>query len=246
MGLFYISSVHPSYLKQLLEHKMPIPNKLELESQLYAILKTLKTVHEDVLNGKIPYSSYCNIVRQKINDLMLVELTFQSKGIEFSTILDDMKVSAEFFSLIPQIQEFITLTEKKQSDTLINSKLLTDSEKNLAEVTGTENKIANFGQHTINPIKLANLASTITGSFITIFDFFKMELKDPKLLHDSFQRLNSALKEFPGLDELYLDVKSETRKMNSQFSVENQQEFFTTFETLYRRYLAVLKNPNHL
>jgi hypothetical protein len=225
---------------------MPIPNKLELESQLYAILKTLQTVHEDVLSGKIPYSAYCNIVRQKINDLMLVELTFQSKGIDFGTILDEMKVSTEFFSLIPQIQEFITLTEKKQSDTLDKSNLLNDSEKNLAEVTGTKNKIANFGQYTINPIRLANLASTITGSFITIFDFFKMELKDPKLLHDSFQRLIFALKEFPGLEELYLDVKSEIRKMNSQFSEENQEEFYTSFEKLHRRYLAVLKNPNQL
>ena len=223
---------------------MPIPSKLELESQLFAILKTLKTVHKDVMDGKLSYSSYCNIVRQKINDLMIVELTFQSKGIEFGTILNDMMVSEEFFSLIPQIQEFISLTEKKQNQN--TEKLLTDSEKNLAEITGTKNKIANFGQYTINPIKLANLASDIAVSFITIFDFFKMELNDPHLLHDSFQRLENALKEFPGLDELYLDVKNETRKMNSEFTEEKQQTFFKSFEKLYRRYLAVLKNPNHL
>ncbi len=223
---------------------MPVPSRLELESQLFAILKTLKTVHKDVTDGKISYSSYCNLVRQKINDLMIVELTFQSKGLEFSTILNDMKVSEEFFSLIPQINDFISLSEKKHNQS--SEKSLTNSEKNLAEITGTENKIAIFGQYTINPIKLANLASDIAVSFITIFDFFKMELNDPNLLHDSFQRLENALKKFPGLDELYLDAKSEIRKMILEFTEDNAQSFYSSFEKLYHRYLAVLKNPNHL
>ncbi len=226
---------------------MPIPSRLDLESQLFAILKMLKTIHEDMISGKTSYSSYCSIVRQKINDLMVVELTFQAKGLEFSTILNDMMVSEEFFSLIPQIHEFITLTEKDQNNNSENPAVLTEQEKNLAMITGVENKTANFGRYTINPIKLANLASEITAGFITIFDFFKLEMEDPQLLQDSFQRVEKALKEFPGLEDLYLDLKSLTRKVTSEIDIhENPQEYYQSFEKLYRRFLAVLKNPSNL
>lgn len=221
---------------------MPNPSRLDLESQLFGILNTLKTIHQDVQRGKISYTLYCSTIRQKINDLMIVELTFQAKGLEMEKILEYMMISEEFFRLIPQIHDFISLQE--QSNSLISSDPLdlTEFEKNLRDVTTARNQIASIGNVLINPIMLANLASEITANFITIFDFFKLEMEDPNLLTDSFQRLQHALQNFPGLDELFLDVKTVIREVQSGIkNSERRTELFHSFEQLYHRYLAILK-----
>jgi len=222
---------------------MSTPSRLDLESRLFGVLQTLKTVHTDIKNGKLSYSSYCSIVRKKIKDLMLIELTFQAKGLKMDTILDDMMLSEEYFQLIPQIQEFITLSERKEK--IDNSIPAMENEGELEELT--KNKTTMIGNVQIHPIKLANLASTITGNFITIFDFFKLELTDPQLLHDSFHQLENALKEFPGLENLYLDFMSLTRKVTGDKSThDDNDELYHSFEKLYRRYLAFLKNPSNM
>jgi len=219
-----------------------MPTRLDLESQLFSILKTLKTIHEDMINGRLSYSSYCNIVRQKINELMIVELSFQSKGLYLDAILNEMMVSEEFFTLIPKIHDYVALTAQKKPE----------MSKSFAKIptSGThpiEQKIVYLGNHAINPIRLANLASEITANFITIFDFFKLELGDPNLLQDNINRLEGALKEFPGLEELYLDFKSFLRENKPKFSeMNNTLPILESFVKLYQRFLAFLKQPSNL
>ena len=77
---------------------MAIPTRLDLESQLFAILNTLKALNNDMKKGKITYPSYCAHVQQKIKALMVLELTFQAKGFELDTILKEMDLSEESFS----------------------------------------------------------------------------------------------------------------------------------------------------
>ena len=226
---------------------MPNPSRLDLESQLFGILKTLKTIHQDVQRGKISYPLYCSTIRQKIKDLMIVELTFQAKGLELKKILEDMMISEEFFQLIPQIHDFISLQERSSSLITSDNTELTEYETNLRDVTTAQNQTAMIGNVPINPILLASLASEITANFITIFDFFKLEMDDSHMLQDNFQRLLDALEKFPGMDELFLDVKKTIRDVQSGIEIsEKKMELFHTFEQLYRRYLAILKNPGNL
>ncbi len=222
---------------------MSIPSRLELESRLFGIIKTLRTAHEDVISGKIHYSSYCNLIRQKIKELMIVEMTFQSKDLEMDSVLKDMMVSEEFFALIPQIHEYITLIEQTSDQTIDDIDLHTESER----ILNAEKKSVVIGKYTIHPIRLAELGSEITGNFITIFDFFKLGLTDAQMLQKNFTKLEKALREFPGLEQLYLDFKATVREITSRnYIIENQERIYDSFEKLYKRYLAMLKNPNNL
>jgi hypothetical protein len=221
---------------------MPNPSRLDLESQLFGILKTLKTIHQDIQSKKISYPLYCSTIRQKIKDLMIVELTFQAKGLELEKILEKMMISEEFFDLIPQIHDYISLQEQSTSLDKTSPSDLSEYEKNLRDVTTARNKTAIIGNILINPLLLANLASEITANFITIFDFFKLEIDDSLLLQDNFQRLLDALEKFPGMDELFLDVKNTIRSIQSNGEISpKRKEIYRSFEQFYQRYLVFLK-----
>jgi hypothetical protein len=225
---------------------MSIPTRLDLESQLFAILKTLKTVHKDMLCGKISYSSYCTIVHRKIKELMLVELIFQAKGFDLDSILKEMDLSEEFFSLIPHLQNSLIAADSSPPLSQTYQSSLSEVEKNLADLAEKEKITAQFGDYAIHPLILAQLSSDITYGFITIFDFFKLKLQDYQLLEDSFERVEKALKKFPGLDNLYLDYKDIVRKVKSDPDKENSQNHMESFEKIFQRYLAALKNPKNM
>ncbi|MBN2155613.1 MAG: hypothetical protein JW776_06195 [Candidatus Lokiarchaeota archaeon] len=196
---------------------------------------------------RIVYSAYCDIIRQKIHELMVVDLTLEAKGLKMDSIMQKMRISDDFFKLIPQIQNHISLKEQKNNWPLSPLIPQTESEKHLDQISSRLQKVASFGKYTLNPLVLANLASEITANFITIFDFFTLEMKDSHLLEENFNRIQKALKEFPGMDEIYLDFKTIIRKSNKIFSSDKERDLiYHSLENLYHRFLAILKSPNNL
>ena len=145
--------------------------------------------------------------------------------------------------VIPQIQSRVCFIEQDQIDTYDSSNSLTDSEQILVDIVTKSHKMAVYGNHTMHPLQLANLASEITAGFITIFYFFKLYLKDFSLLTETFQRLQDALKIFPGMEELYLDLVSLIRTIKPE---TNRDQTYQLIEKKYHQFLAILKHPINL
>ncbi len=224
---------------------MTVPSRLDIESQLYGIIQVLKSIHQRLKSGNISYTAYTNTIREKLKQLMVLELTLQAKELIMDEVLEKMNLSDDFFQLIPQIHKHVELIEQEIVQTYKSPTKLTDSEQILDNIAKKSHKMAVYGNHKIHPLQLANLSSEITAGFITIFDFLKMDIEDTHLLQETFQRLMGALKTFPGMDELFLDLSSFIRKIDSKMST-NKKETFESFEKYYRRFLTILKQPSNL
>ena len=177
---------------------------------------------------------------------MVVELIFQGKGFDLDSILKEMDLSEDFMKLLPLLHHSLMAKQLIHTGSIEKPSSLSEIEKTLNDMSKTEKITAQLGQYAMHPLFLADISSMITSGFITIFDFFKLGLSDIQILYDSFQKVENGLKDFPGLENLYLDFKAAVRKTKSEIKSSDHEKLIESFENLYRRYLAVLKNPDNV
>lgn len=205
---------------------MPLPSRYDLESQLFALIRTLVDLQKKVESGDFTFNFYRDKISEITNEILLIELIFKKKGFNLDEILDEMNISEDLFSIIPKIKNYILfrnidMTEEEQ----------TKHEKNeikvpILEIQSDKEPIDNFSSDfkildynfkeddkylineiPVNPLKLAKMSADITSDLITIIDFIKLKLpSDVSILFELGKQLYDNLKLFPGMEEIAVDV----------------------------------------
>ena len=86
---------------------MSLPSRFDLESQLFALIRTLGDLQKKVESGDFSFNFYRDKISEITNGILLIELIFKKKGYDLDKILDEMNISEELFSIIPKIKNYM-------------------------------------------------------------------------------------------------------------------------------------------
>ena len=223
---------------------MSLPSRFDLESQLFALIRTLGDLQKKVELGDFSFNFYRDKISEITNGILLIELIFKKKGYDLDKILDEMNISEEFFSIIPKIKNFmlfrnIDITEKQTKHgkkDKIDQILEIHSDKEPIDGSGSDFKILDFNfkeddkylinEIPVNPLKLARMSADITSDLITIIDFIKLKMPlEISILFELGKRLYDNLKLFPGMEELAVDVSIYLKEIGWMKIKESDSDF---------------------
>lgn len=209
---------------------MSLPSRFDLESQLFALIRTLGDLQKKVELRDFSFNFYRDKISEIANEILLIELIFKKKGFNLDKILDEMNISEELFSIIPKIKNYMLLFQnieinenqtkrEKLSQNLKkekNDQILEGSDKESVDRTRSDFKVLDFNfkedekylinEFPVNPMKLAKMSADITSDLITIMDFIKLKMPKISILFELGKRLYDNLKLFPGMEEIAVDV----------------------------------------
>ncbi len=236
---------------------MKPPSRFELESQLFALVKTFSDLQEKVKSGAFSFNFYYTSLKKKMKELFLIELVFKKKNMDLGDILDEMEISKEFLHIIKEIKAYLLLKNvelKKQNksidkttDKIIHLEKKTEIEEDSDILSKLIDLNLEYPQSVdfislndikVDPIELAKISADITSDFITIIDLLKLKLQNLPLLKELTKNLKENLNNFPGMDELSIDIsitlKNKIMKKENSILEENDfDELFTNFESYY-------------
>ncbi|MHA1728770.1 MAG: hypothetical protein ACTSWY_08570 [Promethearchaeota archaeon] len=231
-----------------------LPSRFELEAKLFAIIKTIRDLQKKVKNGQFSLKFYHDTITVKINELLLIELIFKKKGMELESIINEMEISDEFFHIVPQIKDYILFkdikfeerTKNQNAVDIIDLEGRSSFQQDSPLLQNTRDVLKNRNLQTqnyvllnktpVNPIGLAKISAAITSDFITILDFFRMELKDFAVMFELGNNLCENLKSFPGMEELSIDVSLFLKEISGNEELTGDLKFaemYKKFESFY-------------
>lgn len=205
---------------------MSLPSRFDLESKLFALIRTLGDLQKKVELGDFSFNFYRDKISEITNEILLIELIFKKKGYDLDKIMDEMNISEELFSIIPKIKNYmlfrnIEMTEEEQTKhgkkENLEQILEIHSKKEPIDDNSSDFKILDFkfkdedryliNEIPVNPLKLARMSADITSDLITIIDFIKLKMPlEISILFELGKRLYDNLKLFPGMEEIAVDV----------------------------------------
>ena len=210
---------------------MSLPTRFDLESQLFALIRTLGDLQKKVESGVFAFTFYRNKISEITNEILLIELIFKKKGFNLDKILDEMNISEDLFSIIPKIKNYILFRNIEMNEKRTNNEKLDHNlgKEKIDQIIGSypgkrpihdsnsDFKLLNFNfkeddeylinEIPVNPLKLAKMSADITSDLITIIDFIKLKMpKEISILFELGKRLYDNLKLFPGMEELAVEL----------------------------------------
>ncbi len=193
---------------------------LEIESELYSLVKTLKRIHERYKKGEIQENFYLKSIKSTIRELIQFKFELQEKNVQMKDFLQKVEFSEDYFKIVDIINNISNL--KSNPNTLDQKKISTKN--------GMNAKI----QRAV--LELPGLSTEITAAFITLMDALKLgDIASGKLLKKLFSDLLSALHRFPGLDDLSEEIETLSININKlqDDEIQNTQDQENLVDQIY-------------
>lgn len=169
---------------------------LEIESELFALVKTIINIHKKYTKGEIQENFYLKSIKSTIQELIQFNFELQDKGLNLNIFLEKMGFSEDYHMAIDIINNVANLKfNPNQVD--INYKKIDTIDENLKPKL----------QQAV--LELPGISTEITSSFITLMDALKLrDIATGKLLKKLFLDLLISLEKFPGLDSIKEKIDS--------------------------------------
>ncbi len=176
---------------------------LEIESELFSLVKTIVKIHKKYIKGEIQENFYLKSIKSTIQELIRFNFELQDKGINLSNFLEKMDFSEDYHMAIDIINNVASL-KSNPSQVDVNFQK-TDTKK--------QQLIPKLQQAVL---ELPGISTEITSAFITIMDALKLNnIATGNLLKNLFLDLLISLEKFPGLETIkekietiYSDIKN--------------------------------------
>lgn len=196
---------------------------LEIESELFSLVKTIIRIHKKYTQGEIQDNFYLKSIKSTIQELIRFNFELQDKGINLSTFLEKMDFSQDYHMAIDIINNVASL-KSNPSQMAVNFQK-TDTKKQ---------QLTPKLQQAV--LELPGISTEITSSFITIMDALKLgNIATGDLLKNLFLDLLISLEKFPGLEILKEKIEkiySEIKKLSDNV-IQTPQEQDILTEKIY-------------
>jgi len=196
---------------------------LEIESELYSLVKTIIRIHKKYTQGEIQDNFYLKSIKSTIQELIRFNFELQDKGINLSTFLEKMGFSQDYHMAIDIINNVASL-KSNPSQMAVNFQKTETKKQQLTPKL----------QQAV--LELPGISTEITSSFITIMDALKLgNIATGALLKNLFLDLLISLEKFPGLEiikEKIEKIYSEIKKLSDNV-IQTPQEQDILTEKIY-------------
>jgi hypothetical protein len=98
---------------------MLLPSRLELESKIFAIIKTMQDLYEKAESAQISTTFYQSSIQQKIHEIYLMEFISKKKNMDLDKIINEMKIGDQFQDVITKLRSSLLLKTPIQTKTII-------------------------------------------------------------------------------------------------------------------------------
>ncbi len=189
---------------------------LEIESELFALVKTIINIHKKYTKGEIQENFYLKSIKSTIQELIQFNFELQDKGLNLNLFLEKMEFSEDYHTAID----------------IINSALL-------ERQVGRPDQIDLIPKLQQAVLELPGISTEITSAFITLMDALKLKnVATSKLLKKLFLDLLISLEKFPGLDSIKekIDLLYTTIKNIPDDIIQAPQEQDDLTEKIYSIY----------
>jgi hypothetical protein len=192
------------------ENNFQSENKLDIESELFALINTILNAYEKYKEGVIENNFFQKKVRTTINDLVKFNFYLDEKKINLSELLKKMHFVEKYYSAIEIINRISALefsgelSEESRLDEPQDSKVISST-----------------------VLELPGITLEITSAFITLMDALKLKkFHNIELVDKLFNDLSSSLKKFPGMEDLRGRVKNVHNHAVANYQVIENVDFF--------------------
>ncbi|MFX0029373.1 MAG: hypothetical protein ACFE8B_09195 [Candidatus Hermodarchaeota archaeon] len=185
-------------------------NKLNIESELFALINTILNAYSKFKEGVLKQSFFQKKVRNTINDLVKFNIYLDENKIKLSELLEKMNFNEQYYSAIEIINKLSAL----EFSGSFNEEQPNDESQGSRTMTSTV-------------LALPSITLEITSAFITLMDILKLKgFHEIELVDKLFNDLYRSLDRFPGMDDLKERVKDIHKRALSKYQViENVNHF---------------------
>jgi hypothetical protein len=188
--------------------------KLDIESELFALINTILNAYEKFKEGVIKDTYFQKKVRKTISDLVKFNINLDENKIKLSNLLKKMNFFSQYYKAIEIINKVSAIEYSGEINEQFRSEVSHDSVKINSNV-----------------LELPGITLEITSTFITLMDALKLKgFQEIELVEKLFNDLNNSLKRFPGVDGLRKKVKSINKYMLSKY--QNIEDVNTLIEKI--------------
>lgn len=192
------------------ENNFQSEDKLDIESELFALINTILNAYEKFNEGVIKDNFFEKKVRNTINDLVKFNIYLDERKIKLSELLKKMNFVEKYYKAIEIINRLSALEFSGVS-----------SEESMSEEP-QESKVLSS-----TVLELPGITLEITSAFITLMDVLKLKkFHEIELVDKLFNDLSNSLKKFPGMDDLRGKVKSIHKRTLAKYQVIENVNFF--------------------
>lgn len=192
------------------ENNFQSETKLDIESELYALINTILNAYEKFKKGIIKDNFFQKKVRNTINDLVKFNMYLDETKIDLSKLLKKMNFISRYYKAIEIINKISALEfsgalpEESRNEKLQDSKAINST-----------------------VLELPGITLEITSTFITLMDALKLKgFHEIELVNKLFYDLSGFLKKFPGMEDLRRKVKLIHKRTVSKYQdIENVNLF---------------------
>ena len=204
--------------------------KLDIESELFALVNTILNAYEKFKEGIIKDTFFKKKVRITINDLVKFNIHLDENKINLSDLLQNM----DFFSQYYKAIEIINKISALEFSGALTEELRSDKPQDSKAINSTI-------------LELPGITLEITSAFITLMDALKLKgFNEIELIDNLFNDLSDFLKKFPGMNDLRIKVKSiHKHTLNKYKNVEDANSFIEKIvDELYQTFKEFQKKLN--
>jgi len=176
--------------------KIDIEIKSKLESEIYAVIKTILSLAQKYQSGILKDNFFQKSIKNASNDLLTINISLSKYNFILSEMLKSMNYADEYYRAINIINKISPLEFPAE----IYSKSVSSSFLEIPKIT-----------------------SEITSSFITLMDALKLNaFHDEDLILGLFANLKNHFDKFPGLElskiklqKIYQEYEHNHRRINT-------------------------------
>jgi len=169
------------------QRKNDIKQKSKLESEIYAVIKTILNLAQKYQSGNLKDNFFQKSIKSATNDLLSINISLSKHELQLPEMLKRMNFVDEYYQAIDIINKIHPL----EFPTEIFPKSVSTSFLEIPKIT-----------------------SEITSSFITLMDALKLkDFYDEDLIFGLFTDLKNHYSKFPGLEL----SKVKLQKINQEF-----------------------------
>lgn len=190
---------------------------LEIESELYSLVKTLTKVHNKYRLGEIQENFYLKSIKTSIRDLIQFNFDLQDKNVQLQDFLKKMDISDDYDMIINIINNVANLKANPKGEHLVESRNATQKIQQAV-------------------LQLPGLSTEITTAFITLMDALKLgDIASGKLLKKLFSDLLTSLYKFPGLENVANSIENLSKQISGleDNEIQNNHEQDALAEEIY-------------
>ncbi|MBY8979422.1 MAG: hypothetical protein KGD72_03435 [Candidatus Lokiarchaeota archaeon] len=192
--------------------------KSKLESEIYAIIKTILNLDHKYKSGSLKDNFFQKSIKNATNNLLTINISLSKYNLILSDMLKSMNYADEYYQAIDIINKISPLEFPAE----IYSKSVSSS----------------F-------LEIPKLTSEITSSFITLMDGLKLnDFNDEDLISGLFTDLKNQFGKFPGLElskvklqKVYQEYKHNPQKISTNKNYRDliADELYALFNDFKRK-----------